>query len=67
MTSWIRIEATRLSPRGFDGRFIFQLSEVLVFNGQDISGLAMYQRAALGDAAVLAPGAPRELSRTAPV
>ncbi|MEX1047962.1 MAG: histidine kinase [Akkermansiaceae bacterium] len=32
--SWVRVEATRLSPRAFDGKFIFQLSELLVFEGQ---------------------------------
>ncbi len=32
---WIRIEASRLSKRRFDGKFILQLSEILVFNGQD--------------------------------
>ncbi|MDF7800410.1 hypothetical protein P4C99_13110 [Pontiellaceae bacterium B1224] len=31
--SWIRIEATRLSPRAFDGRQAFQLAELLVFSG----------------------------------
>lgn len=33
--AWVRIEASRLSPRGFDGKFILQLSEILVFNGQE--------------------------------
>ena len=32
--SQIRIEATRLSPRAFDQKFSFQLSEVLVFSGE---------------------------------
>lgn len=32
--SWVRVEATRLSPRAYDGRFIFQLSELLVFDGE---------------------------------
>jgi signal transduction histidine kinase len=31
--SWVRIEADRLSARGIDGRFILQLSELLVFSG----------------------------------
>lgn len=31
--SWVRIEATRLSSRAFDGKKIFQLAEVLVFSG----------------------------------
>lgn len=32
--SWVRVEATRLSPRAYDGKFIFQLSELLVFDGK---------------------------------
>ena len=32
--SWIRIEATRLSPRSWDSKYLFQLSETLVFSGQ---------------------------------
>ncbi len=33
--SWIRVEATELSQRAFDGRYVFQLAEILVFNGQE--------------------------------
>lgn len=33
--SWVRIEADRLSPRAFDGKFIFQLAELLVFAGEE--------------------------------
>ncbi|MDQ8183564.1 hypothetical protein [Pelagicoccus sp. SDUM812005] len=33
--SWIRIEATELSQRAFDGLYVFQLAEILVFNGQE--------------------------------
>ncbi|WP_404310080.1 sensor histidine kinase [Neorhodopirellula lusitana] len=33
--SWIRVEATRLTPRALDGRFLFQLSEVMAFCGED--------------------------------
>jgi signal transduction histidine kinase len=33
--SRIRIEATRLSPRAFDSKFVFQLAEILVFSGQE--------------------------------
>ena len=32
--SWIRVEATTLSPRSWDGKYLFQLSEALVFSGQ---------------------------------
>ncbi len=30
---WVRIEATELSPIGFDGTYFLQLAEVFVFNG----------------------------------
>ncbi|MEO1855969.1 MAG: discoidin domain-containing protein, partial [Rubritalea sp.] len=33
--TWMRIEATQLSPRIWDGRYILQLSEVLVFSGTE--------------------------------
>ncbi len=32
---WVRIEATKLSPRGFEGRFFLQLAEILVFSGAE--------------------------------
>eukprot|EP00903_Cladosiphon_okamuranus_P004147 g4145.t1 len=31
--SWIRVEAIRLTPRAFDGGYVFQLSELMVFSG----------------------------------
>lgn len=33
--SWVRLEATELSPRAWDGKFLLQLSEILVFNGAE--------------------------------
>jgi signal transduction histidine kinase len=33
--SWIKIEANVLSPRLWDERYIFQLSEIMVFSGSD--------------------------------
>ena len=33
--SWIRIEADELSARAFDNRYVFQLSEILAFSGQE--------------------------------
>jgi len=33
--SWIRIEATALSSRAWDGKYILQLDEILVFNGHE--------------------------------
>ncbi|NDV62068.1 ATP-binding protein [Puniceicoccales bacterium CK1056] len=38
--SWIRLTANRLSPRNFDGEYVLQLSEILVFDG--------YENVALG-------------------
>lgn len=32
--SWIRVEASVLSSRSFDDRYVFQLSEIMVFSGQ---------------------------------
>ena len=32
---WVRIEATKLSPRGFEGKFFLQLSEILIFSGAE--------------------------------
>ncbi|MDB4345732.1 histidine kinase [bacterium] len=31
--SWIRIEGPRLTIRTFDGRYVFQMSEIMVFSG----------------------------------
>jgi signal transduction histidine kinase len=33
--SWVRVEARSLSARAWDGRYVLQLSEVLVFNGEE--------------------------------
>ncbi|MBT5902503.1 MAG: ATP-binding protein, partial [Opitutaceae bacterium] len=33
--SWIRIEASELSARAFDGEFVLHLAEVLVFRGEE--------------------------------
>ncbi|MBB3207920.1 signal transduction histidine kinase [Rhodopirellula rubra] len=32
---WVRVEATRLTPRALDGRFLFQLSEIMAFSGEE--------------------------------
>lgn len=39
-SSWIRIEATKLSPRRFDGRYLLQFSEILAFSGSQNVALA---------------------------
>lgn len=33
--SWIRLEAYRLAPRAFDGRYLLQIAELLVFSGEE--------------------------------
>lgn len=33
--SKLSVEATKLSPRAFDGKFVFQLAELLVFDGSE--------------------------------
>ncbi|MDQ8183471.1 histidine kinase [Pelagicoccus sp. SDUM812005] len=32
---WVRVEATKLSPRGFEGRYFLQLAEIFVFSGPE--------------------------------
>ncbi|VGO17692.1 Sensor histidine kinase LiaS [Pontiella desulfatans] len=39
--SWIRLEATRLSPRAFDGAFDLELAEIMVFSGEE--NVALHQ------------------------
>ena len=41
MASWVRLEADRLSLRAFDERFVLQLSEIMVFSGQE--NVALHQ------------------------
>ena len=33
--SWVRVESAVLSPRAWDGRYLLQLAEVLVFSGEE--------------------------------
>ena len=35
VASWVRLEATKLSPRAWDGMFELELAEILVFKGQE--------------------------------
>lgn len=35
VASWVRIEANLLTPRSFDGKYSLELSEILVFSGQE--------------------------------
>ena len=39
--SWIRIEASRLSPAFFDGKYNLELAEIMIFNGEE--NLALQQ------------------------
>jgi len=32
---WVKIVATELSPRAWDNKYIFQLSEIMIFSGED--------------------------------
>ncbi len=47
--SWIRLEATLLSPRAWDGKYILQLDEILVFNGQENMALKQAIQASSAD------------------
>ncbi|MDA0349481.1 MAG: histidine kinase [Verrucomicrobia bacterium] len=33
--SWVRLETSALSPRAWDGKYILQMDEILVFSGQE--------------------------------
>lgn len=35
VASWMRVETVEMSPRAWDGKYIFQLSEILVLSGED--------------------------------
>lgn len=35
LASWVRVETEVMSPRAWDGKYIFQLSELLVFSGEE--------------------------------
>ena len=48
VATWVRVEATRLTPRALDGRYQFQLSELLVFSG--VENVALHQRATVSSA-----------------
>lgn len=39
--SWVRVEATALSPRAWDGKYELELAEIMVFNGQE--NVALHQ------------------------
>ena len=33
--SWVRLEATKLSPRAWDGKYELELAEIMIFKGQE--------------------------------
>ena len=35
VASWVRVETMVMSPRAWDGKYIFQLAEILVFSGEE--------------------------------
>lgn len=55
--SWVRLEVTELSPRGWDGMHILQLSEILVFSGLD--NVALRQTVDVSSSDELNRGYPR--------
>ena len=55
--TWVRLEATTLSPRGWDGMHILQLSEILVFSGLD--NVALRQSVQVSSSDQLNRGLPR--------
>lgn len=40
--SWVRVEASILSPRQFDGKYNLELSEIMIFNGSE--NVALHQQ-----------------------
>lgn len=53
---WIRVEATTLSLRAFDEKYVFQLAEVLAFAGPENVALRKQVRSSSGNSPALAPG-----------
>ncbi len=37
--AWVRLEVARLSPRAWDGHYILQLSEIMIFSGEENTAL----------------------------
>ena len=57
--SWVRVEASKLSARGYDGRFVLQFSEILAFSGQE--NVALRQAVSTSSEMPLIPGAWNEV------
>lgn len=53
--SWIRLEATRLTPRHFDGKYNLELAEIMIFNGSD--NIALKQRVTVSSTGTSEAGA----------
>ena len=56
--SWIRLEATILSRREFDAKFVFQFSEILAFSGEENAALHRPVKFGGGRERTPAPGWP---------
>jgi hypothetical protein len=56
--SWIRLEATILSRREFDAKFVFQFSEILAFSGEENVALHKSVRYPSSRERSIAPGWP---------
>jgi signal transduction histidine kinase len=54
--SWIRVEAQTLSLRSFDERYVFQLSEILAFHGEENVALQGVVTSSAGTNPVIALG-----------
>jgi signal transduction histidine kinase len=54
--TWIRIEAQMLSLRAFDARYVFQLSEILAFRGEENEALHTAVTSSVGTNPVTAIG-----------
>ncbi|MEO6245006.1 MAG: TonB-dependent receptor plug domain-containing protein [Opitutaceae bacterium] len=54
--SWIRIEALTLSRRAFDGRYVFQLAEILAFSGRENVALRKPVKSSAGSLPSVVPG-----------
>ncbi|MCM2374239.1 histidine kinase [Rhodopirellula sp. ICT_H3.1] len=56
VADWIRIEASVLSPRGWDGMYVLQLSEILIFSG--IENVALRQEVSVSSSRESRPATP---------
>ncbi|MBC9888981.1 MAG: ATP-binding protein [Opitutae bacterium] len=55
VATWIRLEASVLSPRAWDGKYILQMDEILVFSGQENIALNKPVRVSSDDVQIPGP------------